>query len=255
MPEYIDYAEYYDFDHDTKIDIDFYLNYAQQCGSPILELACGTGRILLPVAEQGCVIHGVDFSQNMLAICQQKVGAREITDLVSLTCANMAAFDLEEKNFALAYIPVRSFTHLFTQEDQLSCLRHTYNHLRAGGTFIVDVYAPHYKIMSQRPDGQFITQKEFELPNGNNVIRKDRFVRNDRATQIQYTELKFEETNPDGVTVREKIVPMDTRYTFRYELQLLLEKVGFEIKSVFRDYDKNPFNGTGEIIMVAQRPA
>ena len=51
--EYADYAEYYDFDHAITQDIDFYLDLARQCGSPILELACGTGRLLVPLLEAG----------------------------------------------------------------------------------------------------------------------------------------------------------------------------------------------------------
>jgi hypothetical protein len=53
--------------------------------------------------------------------------------------------------------------------------------------------------------------------------------------------------------MRKRTLPLGTHYTFRYELQLLLENTGFEVLEVFRDYDKNPFDGTGEIIIVAQR--
>ncbi len=53
--------------------------------------------------------------------------------------------------------------------------------------------------------------------------------------------------------MRERTIPMDTRYTFRYELQVLLEKTCFEVLKVYRDFEKNPFDGTGEIITVAQR--
>jgi ubiquinone/menaquinone biosynthesis C-methylase UbiE len=53
MAKYVDYAEYYDFDHATTVDVEFYLAYARQCGSPVLELACGTGRLVIPLAEAG----------------------------------------------------------------------------------------------------------------------------------------------------------------------------------------------------------
>ena len=85
MPEYIDYAQYYDRDHqDTVSDFGFYLQYAQQCGSPVLELACGTGRLLVPLAESGLAMWGVDISENMLAVCKQKVAARHLTSQVNL---------------------------------------------------------------------------------------------------------------------------------------------------------------------------
>ena len=84
MPEYVDYAEYYDQDHATAIDIPFYLDHARECGSPILELACGTGRVLIPLAEAGFELYGVDASENMLAMCERKVRERVLCqDIVS----------------------------------------------------------------------------------------------------------------------------------------------------------------------------
>jgi SAM-dependent methyltransferase len=254
VAEYVDYAEYYDFDHDTQVDVEFYLDYAHQCGSPILELACGTGRLVIPLAEAGFEMYGVDLSENMLAVCRRKVGAQHLADPVHLTLANMACFDLPCKAFALAYIPVRSFMHLFTPRDQLSCLQSVYRHLRPGGYFIIDVYAPDFRHLAKEPNGPWVVRREFDLPNGHHVMRRDRFVWNDIVYQIQHYELRFEEYDAAGALVRERTVPMDTRYTFRYELQMLLERVGFEMVDLFRDYDKNPYDGTGEIIAVTRRP-
>jgi SAM-dependent methyltransferase len=254
LPEYVDYAEYYDFDHDTRVDVEFYLAFARRCGSPILELACGTGRLIIPLAEAGYEVFGVDLSENMLAVCRHKVKDKRLGHRVQLTQADMATFDLPRKDFALTYIPVRSFMHLFTQEDQLSCLRRVYEHLRPGGYFIVDVYVPNYRLLAQEPHGLYVVMREFDLPNGHHVIRKERFVRNDSVNQVQHSDFRFEEYDPTGALVRERIVPMVTRYTFRYELQLLLERVGFEIVDIYRDYEGNPFDGTGEIIAVTRRP-
>lgn len=254
MTEYVDYAEYYDFDHDITIDIPFYLGYARQCGSPVLELACGTGRALVPLAEAGFEMYGVDLSENMLDICRRKVNEKRLEDRVHLTLANMAAFDLPRKDFGLIYVPVRSFMHLFSHEDQLACLRRVYDHLRPGGIFIVDIYAPDYELLAQEPDGPFVVRRGFDLPDGNHVVRKDRFVKNDLANQINHYEMRYEEYDASGTLVRERVVPLATRYTFRYELQLLLERVGLEVVNVYRDYDRNPFDGTGEIIAVARRP-
>jgi ubiquinone/menaquinone biosynthesis C-methylase UbiE len=254
MAEYVDYAEYYDFDHDTTVDVSFYLDYAHQCGSPILELACGTGRLMIPLAEAGFEVYGVDFSENMLAICRQKVAERHLQDRVHLVQADMADFELPRQDFSLAYIPVRSFMHLFTQHHQLSCLSRVYDHLRPGGHLIVDVYAPNYHRLADEPDGPFVVRKEYDLPNGHHVIRRDRFVRNDVVRQIQYYEMRFEEYDSRATLVRARTIPMDTRYTFRYELQLLLERVGFEVIDIYRDYERNPYDGTGEIITVSRRP-
>lgn len=122
MPQYIDYAEYYDDDIAATpapfVDIPFYLQHARQCGSPILELACGTGRVLIPLAKAGFEMYGVDFSENMLAVCHRKVMENGVADRVHLSRADMASFDLPRKDFAFVYIPVRSFMHLFTMADR-----------------------------------------------------------------------------------------------------------------------------------------
>lgn len=254
MPEYVDYAEYYDYDHIFTEDIPFYLEYANETGGPILELACGTGRLLLPLAEMGYEVHGVDFSENMLEVARRRIAEHGLSHRVKLTRANMADFDLQEKSFALAFAAVRSFMHLYTQEDQLSCLDRVYRHLRPGGLFIVDVYSPNLEILARPPGSDFELRNEFVLPNGHCVTRRDRFVRNDFLNQINQWEMLFEEYDRDGNLVRSRLVPMDTRYTFRFELQLLLEKAGFEVQSIFRDYEKRAYDGTGEIIAVASKP-
>ncbi len=255
MPEYIDYAQYYDSGHQgTVSDFGFYLDYARQCGSPVLELACGTGRLLVPLAESGIEITGVDLSENMLTVCQEKVEDRQLARQVSLIHASMADFDLPRKDFALAFIAFRSFTHLYSQQEQLACLALTYEHLRPGGMLIIDVYAPQYKFLAKEPNEPFAVRSEFDLPNGHHVIRKDRFVRNDPIRQIQTSNLRFEEYDLNGVLVNTLKVPISTRYTFHFEMQLLFEKAGFGVVDLFRDYDKAPFDGTGEIIAVAKKP-
>ncbi len=177
MPEYVDYAEFYDRHHGFAEDIPFYLAYAEENGAPILELACGTGRILLPLAEAGHALHGLDLSENMLRVARDKIAEAGLEDSVSLTHADMADFDLGEKGFSLAICAFRSFMHLYTQQDQRICLRRLWEHLRPGGLFVVDVYCPNLELLSRPPDGEFELRREFDLPNGHHVVRKDRFVR------------------------------------------------------------------------------
>ena len=254
MPDYKDYAEYYDLDQSEHLDIAFCRSYAEANGPRTLELACGTGRVLVPLAESGVQIDGLDFSGNMLALCREKLAVKGMLGGADLFLSDMADFDLPFKAYGLIYVPVRSFMHLFTQQAQLGCLRCAYGHLRPGGAFIVDVYAPASVALMQAPNAPFNVTKEYDLPSGNHVVRSDRFVSNDPVMQIQHCERRFREVAASGALVRERVVPMDTRYTFRYELDLLLEKVGFRVTGVYRDYDKRPFDGAGEIIMVGRKP-
>jgi SAM-dependent methyltransferase len=235
-------------------DIPFYLDCARQGGSPVLELACGTGRILVPMAEAGYEIYGIDLSANMLDRCKQRVAEHGVGDRVHLYLEDMARFEAPRADFGLAYIPFRSFMHLNTQAEQLACLERTFACLRPGGLFVVDVYAPSYRHLALEPDRPFVLRRETQLPNGHTLKRWDRFVRNDPILQMQHSELRFEEYDAQGKLVRERTLPLTTRYTFRYEMQLLLERVGFEWVDVYRDYARNPYDGSGEILAVARRP-
>ena len=159
VPQYVDYAQYYDHDHrDTVPDFEFYLDYARQCGSPVLELACGTGRLLIPLAESGIEMTGVDLSENMLAVCKHKVEDRQMAERVTLVHASMADYDLPRKDFSLVFIAFRSFMHLYNQQDQLACLRRTFEHLRSGGTLIIDLYFIHTPL-----GGSLVTHQVLEI--------------------------------------------------------------------------------------------
>jgi ubiquinone/menaquinone biosynthesis C-methylase UbiE len=219
-----------------------------------LELACGTARLLIPIAKAGYKIVGIDFSQNMLDLAKRKINEHDLEDQITLIHGNMTHFSLDEKSFALAFIAARSFMHLYSQKDQLSCLNTVIEHLRPGGLFIIDVYSPNLEILSLSQSTEFKLRKRYVIPNGNRVKRKDRFVENDFLNQISKWEMLFEEYDKEGNLIQSRLVPMDTRYTFRYELQLLLEKVGFEIRSIYSDYDKRLYDGKGEIIMVSKKP-
>ena len=253
MTHYIDFAEYYDLDHNITVDIPFYLHFAKTCPSPILELACGTGRILMPIAKAGFEIYGLDISANMLQVCRQAVDQHHLKNRVHLSQADMSSFDLSRKDFGLVFIALRSFMHLLTKADQLSCLGRVYDHLRPRGTIIMSAIAPDPERLAQEPSRKYVVGRAFDLKNGRHVIRKQRLVAHDKVNQVRQFEFKFEEYDQEGKLVRERLVPLYTRYIFRDQLQWLLEKVGFQLMNVYRDYNMNPYDGTGEMIVVACR--
>jgi ubiquinone/menaquinone biosynthesis C-methylase UbiE len=253
MPEYTPYPRYYDLAHDTQKDIPFYMAYAGECGSPILELACGTGRLLIPLLEAGYEVHGLDLHEEMLEVCRQKLLSLNLLDRAELTRADMADFELERKDFSLALIPLRSFAHLFSLEDQKSCLKNAFRHLRPGGICIVAMFSLRYSVLAQEDVGDWVQRSEFELPDGNHVIQEERFLRNDLAEQTLRFQFRFSEFDPAGQKVCETTAPMDMRYVSRFEMELLMESAGFEVTDVFRDYEKRPYDGTWEMIMVGEK--
>jgi len=104
-------------------DVDFFVDAAIQSGGSVLEVGCGTGRVLIPTAREGIPITGLDLSEHMLDICRQKLKEepREVQDRAILIQGDMRVFSLG-KTFSLVTTPFRPFQHLLTVEDQLSCL-------------------------------------------------------------------------------------------------------------------------------------
>ena len=119
-------AELYDFDpfYAERPDVDFYVDLAGSAEGKVLELGCGTGRILIPTAAAGCEIVGLDISNPMLAKCREKLQRqpKKVQKRVRLAQGDMSSFDLKE-TFALVTAPFRSFQHLISVEEQISCLR------------------------------------------------------------------------------------------------------------------------------------
>ncbi len=258
---YADYAfvaEFYDHvvPYRNRQDVAFFVERARQAKGPVLEIGCGTGRVLIPTAKAGVEIVGLDLSPFMLSVCRAKLSREpvEVQAKVQLVEADMRHFDLG-KNFTLVTIPFRSFQHLITVEDQLSCFTCIQHHLVDGGTFILDLFNPY---LPRLVDEQYLTETEeepeFTMPDGRRVVRRNRTVARDLFHQIQEVELIYYVTHPDGG--KERLVdrfPM--RYLFRFEAEHLLARCGFKVEEVYADYDKSPY-GTkypGELILVARK--
>jgi len=136
-----DYARFYDWIYEgITEDIPFYLAAAREHGSPVLELACGTGRITIPLAREGFEVIGLDLSAEMLRIAREKLSKErpEVSARVRLIEADMSDFALDEI-VNLAFIPASSLFHLHTDEQRSSCLSCIGRHLKPGGGVIVDL--------------------------------------------------------------------------------------------------------------------
>lgn len=118
-------------------EIDWYLKYASQTGGPLLELACGSGRLLLPLARAGYEIDGVDNAAAMLARLQAKVAMLKPTvrQRVRTFCADMVDFE-PHRQYALVLIGYNSLSYLMTQERIALCLRRVHQWLKEDGLLL-----------------------------------------------------------------------------------------------------------------------
>jgi len=125
-------AKYYDGAYAAMnlADAPFYADLAREIGGPVLEIGCGTGRVLLPIARQGIEIYGIDNSAPMLEVLRENL-AHENADVrsrVALHTGDMREFRLQ-RTFPLVTIPFRPMQHMFTLADQVAALKSAAAHL------------------------------------------------------------------------------------------------------------------------------
>ena len=250
-------AEYYDFNPVCagRKDVGFYVDLSRAAGGPVLELGCGTGRILLPIAQAGCRVVGLDSAEPMLARCRAKLEREphEVRKRVRLVHASMAEFDLGEK-FHLVTAPFRSFQHLRSVEDQLACLRSAHRHLVSGGRLVLDLFQTDARRMH---DPAFMKESqnfpEVTLPDGRKLRLTERTAAFHRAEQANDVELIYNVTHPDGRTER-LVMAFTVRYFFRYEVEHLLARGGFRVVELFGNYNRSPLrNDSSEMVFIAEK--
>lgn len=238
-------AEYYDFvdAYTAREDVPFYVEQARASGGPVLEIGCGTGRVLIPTAKAGIEICGLDYSNAMLRRCREKM-ARESAEVrarvSSLTQGDMRDFELG-RTFKLITIPFRPFQHLETVDDQLACLVCVRKHLADGGRFILDIFNPSIPAMADDSRLKaFGHEPEVAMPDGRRVSRWARIAERNYAKQYNDVELIYEVKHPDG-RAEQAIFAFRMRYLFRYEAEHLLVRAGFEVEALYADYNKSPY--------------
>lgn len=252
------YAAYYDF-RATGLpgDVDFYVQEAQRSGSPVLELGCGTGRTLIPIAQTGIDTVGMDISGAMLDVARLKVTQLpvEVQAHIKLVQGDMRDFSLGQR-FKLITIPYRAFLHLMTPDDQRAALLCIREHLEEDGRLALNIFDPRLEtiVAHSMPLGSALKSvSEFMLPDsGNRVIVWDT-RQYDLEQQIISQYFVLEELDHSGRVVAKTYLPLQMRYVFRAEMQYLLELCGFTIEVLYGDFQHGPFRYGGEQIWIAQK--
>jgi SAM-dependent methyltransferase len=250
-------AELYDHipDYAGRPDQGFYLDYARSAEDKVLELGCGTGRLLIPIAAAGYEIVGLDLSEHMLARCQEKLQRQpeEVRERVRIVQGDMSCFDLGA-TFGLVTVPFRAFQHLVSLEQQIACLRHVNGHLAMGGKLILDLFQVNLRYLTD-PDStkERLDFAGAELPGGRTLTRTYRFAAMNRAEQVNDVEIIHYVTYPDGHTER-LVQAFPFRYFFRYEVEHLLARCRFRVAELFGNYDRSPLeDDSPEMIFVAEK--
>lgn len=238
-------------------DSDFYIELALGAPGPTLELGCGTGRLLAPLARAGIDVTGLDRSRAMLAEARRglKRESQSVRAAVKLVSGDMTSFGLDRSDFGLVVIAFRSFMMLETPEQQRACLECVHRHLTPGGLLAIDLFDPVLeRMVPGKASGKWESYGQVIHPESWNVVRLEASGRsNDPLSQVFEETWRFTELGPDGpVRVEEEVLRM--RWTYRYEMRYLLELSGFEVVSEYSDYKKSPPAYGKEQIWVARKP-
>lgn len=220
-------------------DVQFWLDMSRHYGSPVLELACGTGRVSTALREQGFDVTGLDISASMLAVAQEKsAGVRYLQ-------RDVRNFDLGQQ-FPLIIFPYDTFTHLHTLADVKACLRCVKQHLTPDGCFILDFKNPSYvfnETQAQRPT----LYSTFKDPHHDRMVTVMREGRYDPSEQMYHRTLSFTWDGLEDV-VRETLT---LRIFFAKEIEFLLMENGLSVDQRFGNYQQHCFsNNSPQHILV-----
>ncbi|HEY4684454.1 MAG TPA: class I SAM-dependent methyltransferase [Dehalococcoidia bacterium] len=219
-------------------DIPFYVGLAKEAaaaGHAVLELACGTGRVTIAIAEAGLPIVGLDASPAMLGRARHKTEGRDNPRWVD---GDMRDFRLDER-FGLVIIPFRSFLHLLTVADQKACLAHIREHLAEGGRLALNVFNPDLAVIS---GWQTAKRDLWERRPASDHKREHWFTRQYSSAVQQLDEVRQDVALSDDAAIISRVQRnLRLRYVFRYEMEHLLALSGFEVESLYGWFDRRPF--------------
>jgi SAM-dependent methyltransferase len=238
----------------SRGDVQFYVDEAARSDGPVLELGCGTGRILLPIARSGRPIHGLDESSSMLARCRAKVQSEsaDVQRRVTLQPGDVRDFDVG-KRFALVILPFRVLQHLTTIDDQLRCLACVRRHLTPAGRFVFDVFNPRFSALVTADGQEREDTPELTLPDGRAMRRAARVARVRYVDQVSEIELVYYVAAQPGAEPQRYVSGFDMRWYLQSELQHLLARAGFHVAQVYGDFDRTPLSDVlPEQIMCAE---
>ena len=231
-----DDGRHYDLLMPGPHDLPFWQRQAELYGQPVLELACGTGRLTIPLAQAGFDITGLDIAPAMLLVAREKVERCGAT--VTFSQGNCADFSLNRK-FRLIFIAENSLSHLLERKEVEACFRCVRQHLAPDGRFVVDVFTPSARGLARDAAHEY-SIGEYEDPDGAGSISVTETGTYDPATQVKHSIWRYQRIG----TAEHWDVPVKMRMFYPQEIDLLLECNGFAIEHKYGDFDSSPFGAT-----------
>jgi SAM-dependent methyltransferase len=251
-------ARYYDAAYAAMGVIDdarFYLDLAKSYGGPVLEIGCGTGRVLLPIARSGIEVHGVDNSAPMLTVLKDNLAqeSSRVREKVTTHSGDIRDFRLG-RQFPLVTIPFRPMQQMYTVEDQLAALNSAGAHLADGGTLAFDVFFPRFDraplgVGEERLEAEWVSPTDAEI-----VLR--RFVRKEADDKVNqnYTVTFIFRSFRDGEVILEETDTLKMSFYTYPHLRALFLLAGLEVVAEYGSFAKTPLDPSAvEMIFLLQK--
>jgi SAM-dependent methyltransferase len=229
---------------DPSGDREHYAHLAHETGGPVLELGCGTGRVLLPIAAEGIACVGLDLSPAMLDVLRSKHPPSNL----EIVQGSMTDFDLGAGRFRLIFSAFRAFQHRCTVEEQIAALACVRRHLAPGGVFAFDVFAPNLARLALAEEAE---QGDARVQDGDVEIRRYATIRRDPVTQVMRVRFRHERWRDDAL-VSEELSEVNMRWFHRFELEHLLARAGFAVAALYGGFDLRPYDAVGDMVILAK---
>ncbi|MDA8131654.1 MAG: class I SAM-dependent methyltransferase [Elusimicrobia bacterium] len=246
---YWDGGQYDAFNTPYEDDLPFYLAEARKARGPVLELACGTGRLSLPLKKAGVDMTGLDFSGPMLA--RAKAKAKEAGLDLPLVRGDARKFAFGRR-FKLVFMAFNSMQHLGRREDLAGLFSSVRKALAPGGRFIFDVFSPDPRYLSRDPE-ELLPVAYYDDPAGTGKMLVNEQYSYDKAAQVSRIVWHYRREK-DGHTVKKSL---NLRCFFPEELLALVHYNGFRVLGRYGDFSRAPFTAASgkQIVICAPRAA
>jgi SAM-dependent methyltransferase len=212
-------------------DIGFYVEQALATGGPVVELAVGTGRIAVPIAQAGIAMIGIDSSPEMLAVAREAAAAAGVEHLVDLRVGDLADPPVHER-VPLVICPFRSLLHMGSEPEKLRALRAAHSLVEPEGRFVFDVFAP--------------SEDDIEETHG-------RWL--EREPGIEELAVWDRDNRTLSLSVRggNAEVTFHLQWLSAPEWLRLLDEAQFEVEALYGWFDERPYEGDEDMIFVCRR--
>jgi SAM-dependent methyltransferase len=247
----------------TRRDVEFYVDEAERRAprnARVLELGCGTGRVLLPLARAGHRVIGVDRSLAMLARCRKKLSLESpaVQSRVALCEGDIRDFELPPDEsgqagaVAFAIAPFRIMQHLVTVADQLRGLAGIRQKLTDGGCVAFDAFNPNFALMATDRSAETEDTPERQLADGRFFRRTARVIRVRWVEQVSEVELIY--YLREGRRTTRLVQAFEMRWYTPPELEHLLSRAGFAVEDMYGDFERGRLHDDApEIVVIARR--